>query len=171
MADAEDQEWGRYGLITVPAIVIAGSAIGVLTGSSGRNGWYASLEKPSFMPPPLAFPIAWTILYALMGVAVALILALPRSPRRRSALLLFFVQLVLNFAWSPIFFGAHDISLAQWLIFAMAAVAALAAGRFYRLRRAAGLLLLPYLGWLIFAATLNSAIAALNPGAGTSLLG
>jgi tryptophan-rich sensory protein len=172
MADAaRDQEWGRYGLITVPAIVIAGSAIGVLTGSSGSNTWYASLQKPSFIPPPLAFPIAWTILYALMGVALAMILALPPSPQRRSALLLFLVQLALNFAWSPIFFGAHDILLAQWVIFAMAAIAALAAGRFYRLRKAAGLLLLPYLAWLVFAATLNASIVALNPAAGTSLLG
>jgi tryptophan-rich sensory protein len=61
--------------------------------------------------------------------------------------------------------------LAQWVIFAMAAIAALAAGRFYRLRKAAGLLLLPYLAWLVFAATLNASIVALNPAAGTSLLG
>jgi tryptophan-rich sensory protein len=100
-----------------------------------------------------------------------MVLAEPYSPRRKLALILFFVQLALNFAWSPIFFAAHDISLANVVIFAMAGFAAAAAGQFLRIRRTAGLLMIPYLAWLVFAATLNSTIGALNPGAGTSLLG
>jgi tryptophan-rich sensory protein len=95
----------------------------------------------------------------------------PPSERRRLALILFFIQLALNFAWSPIFFAAHDIALAKWVIFIMAAVAAAAAREFQKLRKTAGLLLIPYLAWLVFAATLNATIEALNPGAGTSLLG
>ncbi len=169
--DSREEPWGKYGLITVPAIVITGSIIGVLSGSGDANGWYQTLQKPSFQPPPIAFPIAWTILYALMGVALAMILTLPPSPRRRLGLILFFVQLALNFAWSPIFFGGHDIGLAKIVIFLMAAIAAAAAGQFLRLRRVAGLLLIPYLAWLIFAAMLNTAIDSLNPGAGASLLG
>ena len=169
---AEDEKlWGRYGLITVPAIVLAGTAIGLLSGSSGADSWFAALHKPFFQPPPIAFPVAWTILYALMGVALAMILVEPRSPRRKTALILFFVQLTLNYAWSPIFFGAHDIALARIVIYVMAVVAALAAGNFLRLNRVAGLLLSPYLAWLIFAAVLNGAIQDMNPGAGTSLLG
>ena len=169
---AEDEKlWGRYGLITVPAIVLAGTAIGILSGSSGADSWFAALHKPFFQPPPIAFPVAWTILYALMGVALAMILVEPRSPRRKTALILFFVQLTLNYAWSPIFFGAHDIALARIVIYVMAVVAALAAGNFLRLNRVAGLLLIPYLAWLIFAAVLNGAIQDMNPGAGTSLLG
>ena len=77
----------------------------------------------------------------------------------------------MNFAWSPIFFAAHDISLAKYVIFLMALLAAGAAGQFLRLRNTAGLLLIPYLAWLIFAATLNATIEALNPGAGASLFG
>jgi tryptophan-rich sensory protein len=123
------------------------------------------------MPPGATFGIVWPILYALLGIAVALILAEPRSDRRRTALILFFIQLALNFAWSPIFFAAHDIRLAKIVIFLMAALAAAAAGQFMRLRKAAGLLLIPYLAWLVFAATLNSTIEELNPGAGTSLFG
>ncbi|MEO7278235.1 MAG: TspO/MBR family protein [Sphingomicrobium sp.] len=169
--DGQEKLWGRYGLITVPAIVLAGSAIGILSGSGNANGWYQTLHKPAFQPPPIAFPVAWTILYALMGVALAMILNEPPSPRRKTALILFFIQLALNFAWSPIFFGLHDIRLAQIVIFAMAAIAAAAAGQFLRINRVAGLLLIPYLAWLIFAAILNSAIYNLNPGAGTSLLG
>jgi tryptophan-rich sensory protein len=100
-----------------------------------------------------------------------MILAEPPSDRRRTALILFFVQLALNFAWSPIFFAGHDITLAKWVIFVMAAIAAAAARQFLKLRRAAGLLMVPYLAWLVFAATLNATIEALNPGAGASLLG
>ena len=169
---AEDEKlWGKYGLITVPAIVLAGTAIGFLSGSSGPNSWYAGLHKPFFQPPPIAFPLVWTILYALMGVAVAIILVEPPSPRRKIALILFFAQLALNYAWSPIFFGAHDIGLARIVIYVMAVAAALAAGNFLRINRVAGLLLVPYLAWLIFAAVLNGAIQDMNPGAGTSLLG
>jgi tryptophan-rich sensory protein len=123
------------------------------------------------MPPGWAFGVVWPILYALLGISLAMILDEPPSERRRLALILFFIQLALNFAWSPIFFAAHDIALAKWVIFIMAAVAAAAAREFQKLRKTAGLLLIPYLAWLVFAATLNATIEALNPGAGTSLLG
>jgi tryptophan-rich sensory protein len=157
--------------MTVPAIVLAGSASGWLSNSGYGNDWFAALQKPFFMPPGWAFGVVWPVLYALMGVALAMILAEPPSERRRTALTLFFLQLALNLAWSPIFFAAHDITLAKFVIFVMAALAAGAAGQFYRLRPVAGLMLVPYLAWLVFAAVLNSAIERLNPGAGTSLIG
>ncbi|HET7817579.1 MAG TPA: TspO/MBR family protein, partial [Sphingomicrobium sp.] len=116
--------WWRHALLTVPAIMLAGSASGWLSGSGYGNAWFAALEKPFFMPPGWAFGLVWPLLYALMGIALAMVLAEPRSDRRRAALILFFAQLALNFAWSPIFFAAHDISLAKLVIFAMAAVAA-----------------------------------------------
>jgi translocator protein len=163
--------WGRIALATCPAIVILGSASGWLSNSGFGNAWFDALNKPFFMPPGWAFGVVWPILYVLMGMALAMILALPPSPQRRTALVLFFIQLALNFAWSPIFFAAHDVTTAKWVIFVMTAIAALAAGRFLRLRKAAGLLLVPYLAWLVFAATLNSAIEALNPGAGAFLFG
>ena len=78
---------------------------------------------------------------------------------------------MLNFAWSPLFFALHDITLAKYVIVIMAVIAAMAAGKFFRLERVAGLLMVPYLTWLVFAATLNATIDELNPGAGTSLLG
>ena len=171
MTDRAPPNWSKLAFITVPAIVLGGTLMGIVSGGSERNGWYNALLKPSFTPPGWVFPIAWTILYALIGVALAMILAEPRSTRRKAALTLFFVQLALNFAWSPIFFAAHDIRLAKVVIFIMAALAAAAAGQFMRLRRPAGLLLIPYLAWLVFAATLNSTIKELNPDAGTSLLG
>lgn len=168
---AKDRSWWKIAVIAVIAIELLGGLSGWLSKSGFGNPWFDSLEKPSFMPPGPAFGIVWPILYALLGIAVAMILVEPPSPRRTFGLTLFSIQLVLNFAWSPIFFAGHDVSLAKWVIFIMAILAAAAAGQFWRIRTAAGLLLIPYLAWLVFAATLNSVIEILNPGAGTSLLG
>jgi benzodiazapine receptor len=170
MAEAA-RGWGRVALITCPLIVLLGSASGLLSGSGYGNAWFAALMKPFFMPPGWVFGVVWPILYLLLGISLAIVLAEPPSPRRKVALVLFFVQLALNFAWSPIFFAAHDIRLAKVVIFIMAALAAAAAGQFMRIRRAAGVLLIPYLAWLVFAATLNATIEQLNPAAGSSLLG
>ena len=172
MAEAiERRAWWQYALITVPALVLLGSASGWLSGSGYGNPWFDALTKPFFMPPGWVFGAAWTTLYTLMGIALALILAEPPSERRRKALFLFFAQLALNYAWSPIFFAAHDIWLAMIVIVLMLALAAAAAGQFFRMRPLAGLLMTPYLAWLCFAAALTNAIDSLNPGAGTSLLG
>jgi len=168
---ARRTNWWKTAVVAVIAIELLGGASGWLSNSGYGNGWFDSLRKPSFMPPGWTFGVVWPILYALLGVALAMVLAEPPSPRRKLALVLFFVQLALNFAWSPIFFAAHDIGLAKVVIFVMAALAAAAAGQFLRLRKEAGLLLVPYLAWLVFAATLNATIEVLNPGAGTSLLG
>ena len=172
MADlAEGRPWGRIALITVPVMVLLGSASGWLSNSGFGNQWFDALAKPSFMPPGWLFGVAWTILYILLGLALAIALAEPPSPRRKLGLTLFFIQLGLNFAWSPIFFGLHQIGLAKIIIYLMAVLAAAAAGQFLRLRRPAGLLMIPYLTWLIFAAILNATIQNLNPGATGNLLG
>jgi len=165
------RNWVRFALVTVPAIVLLGSASGWLSNSGYGNPWFDGLVKPFFMPPGWVFGAAWTILYTLMGGALALILAEPPSDRRRNALILFFAQLALNFAWSPIFFAAYDIQLASITIVVMLGLAAAAAGQFFRIRPLAGALMTPYLAWLCFAAALTAAIDSLNPGASTSLLG
>src|SRR5690348_421673 len=134
--DRTPRGWGKIAMITAPAILVAGSASGWLSNSGYGNAWFDALEKPMFMPPGWAFGVVWPILYTLMGIALALVLAEPPSPRRRMALILFFIQLALNFAWSPIFFAGHDITLAKYVIFVMAAIAGAAAGQFLRLRRA-----------------------------------
>ena len=171
MTEAARKDWWKTAIVAVVAIELLGGASGWLSNSGYGNGWFDNLVKPSFMPPGAAFGIVWPILYALLGISVAMILSEPPSDRRSLGLSLFFIQLVLNFAWSPLFFAAHDIRLAKIVIFLMAAIAAAAAGQFYRIRAAAGLLLLPYILFLVFAATLNATIEGLNPGAGTSILG
>jgi benzodiazapine receptor len=169
--ESKSNGWQRIATVTVPLILGLGFLSGWLSNSGYGNPWFDALQKPFFMPPGWAFPVAWTTLYILLGVALALILAEPKSDRRRNALLLFAIQMVLNFAWSPIFFAGHDIHLGKIVIFLMAAIAWAAAGQFWRIRPLAGLLMVPYLAWLILAASLNAAIEALNPGAGRSLLG
>lgn len=172
MADTvERPSFWKTAILCVLAIELLGGASGWLSNSGYGNGWFDSLSKPSFMPPGWTFGVVWPVLYAMLGVALAMVLVERPSDRRRFALTLFFVQLALNFAWSPLFFAAHEIALAKWVIFIMAAVAAAAAGQFLRLKRDAGVLMVPYLLWLLFAATLNATIEVLNPGAGTSLLG
>ncbi len=165
------RDWWKVGLIAVVAIELLGGLSGWISNSGYGNPWFDALVKPSFMPPGYLFGIVWPILYALLGIALALILAEPPSERRRFALILFFAQLALNFAWSPIFFAGHDIRLARVVIILMAILAAAAAVQFYRIRQAAGLLMVPYLAWLLFAAALNWRIETLNPGGGTSLFG
>jgi benzodiazapine receptor len=167
---AERRSWWKTALVAIVAIELLGGASGWLSQSGYGNAWFDALAKPPFMPPGWAFGVVWPILYALLGVALAMVLAEPPSPRRQAALTLFFIQLALNFAWSPIFFAPHDRRLGKIVIFVMTGVAAAAAGQFLRLRRPAGLLLVPYLAWLVFAATLNATIEQMNPGAGTSML-
>ena len=170
-AQVETKPWLRIALVTVPAIMLLGSASGWLSNSGYGNNWFDDLVKPAFMPPGWAFGVVWPILYAFLGIAVAMIHALPALDAKRKALILFYVQLALNFAWSPVFFAAHDMRAAAVIIIMMIAVAAGAAGQFFRLRAAAGYLMVPYLAWLVFATVLNTAILNLNPGRNVSLLG
>lgn len=123
-------------------------------------GWYASLAKPSFNPPNFVFAPVWTALYVAMAVAAW------RAWRivgvMSAALMLYFLQLTLNFAWSLIFFSLHLIDVA-FIDIAALWIAILATSiAFFRADRVAGLLMLPYLGWVSFAAALNWEILRLN---------
>lgn len=161
----------KTALITVPAIVIAGSLIGYLSNSGFSNDWYTPLQKPSFQPPAWMFGVVWTILYSLLGVAVAIILRQPLSNERRDALVLFGGQLALNFAWSPVFFGLHMIDAALIIVVVMLVMALTAARYFRRIKPMAGWLMLPYLLWLCLATALNYETGRLNPGADAAPIG
>jgi tryptophan-rich sensory protein len=145
--------------------LIAGSAVGLVT-QGGGSRWYRGLAKPRWTPPPVVFGPVWSVLYLLMGLAAVLV---DRERGRGAAttatpaLRLFGTQLVLNLAWSILFFGARRLRLASvelgvlWLAIA-ATIAA-----FLRVRLLAGVLLLPYLAWTTFAGALNAEIARRNP--------
>lgn len=128
------------------------------------GAWYDTLEKPTWTPPGWAFPVVWTTLYALMGTAAWRVWRVGRdTPGRRTALGLFLVQLALNAAWTPVFFGAHQILgglaviVALWLAIAATGVS------FGRVDRLAGVLFVPYLAWVTLATALNLTIWRLNP--------
>ena len=157
----------RWALVLVPLIVLLGFLSGKFANSGYGNRWFAALVKPDFMPPGWAFGAAWTILYILMGLALAMVVHARGAKGRGAAILLFLVQLVLNLLWSPLFFRAHQVDNALILILVLLLAVAVTAWLFWRIRRAAGLLLLPYLAWLVFAATLNYEIGRLNPEAET----
>ena len=130
----------RVALVIVPLVLLLGIASGVLAGSGAGDPWFAALAKPAYMPPAAAFPIAWTILYVLIGFALALVVSARGASGRGMAVGLFVAQLVLNLAWSPLFFAAHKVSAAFVLILAIIVVAVVATLAMARVRRRAGLL-------------------------------
>ena len=157
------QSFLRRAFVTVPLIVLLGTASGVLSGSGWSNLWFQALVKPKGIPAGSTFGLVWTTLYVLMGLAVAMILHARRARGRTIAMTLFVGQLLLNLAWPPVFFGFHKIQLAFWLLVAIFLLAAATAYAFWRIRRMAGWILIPYLLWLCFAGTLSYRIARLNP--------
>jgi len=160
--------------IAIPAalaFVLLGSLSGFVANSGYSNAWFAALDKPAFMPPGWMFGLVWTSLYTLMGLALALVWTAPKSAGRQAALSLFFAQLAVNFAWSPIFFGARMVEIGLLVIAVMFILAAMATWRFARIRPLAGWLLVPYLAWLCLAAALNFEIGRLNPGADAAPIG
>ncbi|KQN09932.1 CrtK protein [Sphingobium sp. Leaf26] len=157
----------RWALVTVPAIVFLGFMSGRLANSGYGNRWFDALEKPALMPPGWAFGVAWTILYVMMALAFAIVLHARGAQGRGGAIALFLVQLLLNLAWSPLFFRAHQVGSALALILILFVLVAVTTALFWRIRRFAGALLLPYLAWLAFASFLNYEIGRLNPGAAT----
>ena len=155
----------RWALFLVPAVMLLGYLSGIVAGSSGDNPWFAALEKPALYPPPATFGIVWSILYAMMGFAFALVCNAWRARYRVPAIIIFCTQLALNLAWSPIFFAAHQISAALVILLLLDLAVLVTVLLFWRVRRAAGLLLLPYLAWVLFATVLNAQILLLNPHA------
>ncbi|MGE3064911.1 MAG: TspO/MBR family protein [Hyphomicrobiaceae bacterium] len=137
-------------------VVGGGLAIGYLT---APGDWYAGLAKPSFNPPGWLFAPVWTVLYIL--VAIAGWRTFERD-RRGWAMRLWWVQLVLNFAWSPTFFAAHMIGAALAVILLLLAAILAFIVTAWRLDRVAAWLFAPYAAWVAFASLLNGSIWMLN---------
>ena len=155
----------RYALFTVPGLLLLGTLSGALSGAGNGNPWFAGLHKPPLMPPGWVFGAAWTFLYILLGLSLAMVLHARGAKSRRSATGLFAVQLALNLAWSPLFFAFHKVGIALSLIAAMIVLCVAMVFVIWRIRIVAALLLYPYLGWLMFASVLNYQIMTLNPNA------
>jgi translocator protein len=161
------QAFWRTAVITVPIIVILGSLMGYLSNSGYSNLWFAALDLPDITPPGWVFATVWPLLYVLMALSLAMILTARHASGRGFALILFFVQLIANLAWSPVFFGAHQVTLGLYLIIFILMVTVATTFAFGRIRPAAAWLLVPYMAWLCFASILNFQIDRQNPDAET----
>ena len=161
----------RWAVVTVPFILLLGFASGRIVPSGDENLWYQLLQKPAATPPGWVFPVAWTIMYVLMGLALAMIVNARGAALRKTALTLFGAQLVANLVWTPLFFGLHQVFWALVLIAVMFLLALAATILFGRIRTGAAWLMVPYLAWLCFAGALNYQIHRLNPNAETLVPG
>ena len=140
--------------------LVAAVGIGLLIGATNLPGqWYANLSKPSFNPPNWVFPPTWTVLYILIAVAGWRTWL---QERNGLALQLWFVQMLLNFSWSPVFFGLHHMALGLAIILALLAAIVGFISVQARENRTAALLFVPYAAWVAYAATLNFALLRLN---------
>jgi translocator protein len=145
--------------LAVPMIV--GTISGIAT-SGNITTWYATLNKPDFNPPNYLFGPVWTGLYLLMGISLFMVWRSPSGDARNYALAVFAIQLVLNFAWSFIFFHFKQVGWALfeiilvWIsILAMIII-------FHRINKTAAFLQIPYFIWVSFASVLNGFIWRLN---------
>lgn len=150
------------GLVVVVVVTFAAAGIGSVFTSGSVSEWYPSIEKPSWTPPGWLFGPVWTALYTLMAVAAWVIWRKEGWAGARAALVLYAVQLALNAAWSPLFFGLRmpGVAFAELVVLWMAIIATAVA--FWKKSPLAGALLVPYVLWTTFAAALNLAIWRLN---------
>ena len=147
-------------LVALLAASFLVAGLGALATTSNVEGWYATADKAPWSPPNGVFGPVWTVLYTAMAVAAWLVWR-KRAPGTKRALTAYGIQLALNLAWTPVFFalypaiGTPALWLALDIILARIAAVSVTVLYFGPISRAAGLLLLPYISWLVFAATLN----------------
>jgi len=158
--DMGKEKWKTYVFF-----ITLSEAVGILSGLLSRGGqalFADTVAQPPLSPPGWVFPIAWTILYALMGYGAARVYLTAESKRRSVGLNLFIAQLIVNFFWSPIFFNAQSYGFALlWLLLLLGLVLAMTYF-FWKTDKKAALAQLPYILWLLFAAYLNYGVWQLN---------
>ncbi len=143
-------------------LCLAGGVVGAFLTAPAISTWYRQIAKPSWTPPDWVFGPVWITLYIMMGCAGWLTWGSEHSPGRRPALVIWTVQLALNFLWSPLFFSFHSVGLALIDIYLLW----LLVGRFlvtaWSFSRLAAWLFVPYWAWVTYATALNLAIWILN---------
>ena len=157
----------RWAVVVVPLILLLGFASGTSVPAGSANTWYMTLVKPAATPPDWVFPVVWSALYIMLGLALAMVLNARGARGRRLAVALFVIGFVLALAWQPVFFGAHLISTALLIIVGMLAFGIATTLVFARIRTAAAWLMVPYLVWVSMAGVLTWQIGRLNPAADT----
>ena len=150
-------------LLALIGIVIAVLAVGGGSALAGSpDAWYAALVRPPLAPPNWIFGPVWTLLYIMMGISFWLLVLAPAGRLRTTAIGLFLLQLLLNFAWTPIFFGLHrtDLAAIEIVLLLLALLATIGAAA--RVSRSSALLLVPYAAWVSFATYLSIGFWWLN---------
>jgi benzodiazapine receptor len=151
------------GLLGWLVLTAAAAALGAVATSQAPS-FYLALDRPAWAPPPGVFGPVWSLLYLLMGVAAWLVWRERFEPGRGRALALYVVQLLANALWSWLFFRWHHGAAAFGEILVLWGLIALTLHAFWRIRRVAGVLLLPYLAWVSFATALTWSTWQRNPG-------
>ena len=148
----------------IPSLLISFTAAGIGTLATTPNipTWYAGLNKPFFSPPNWLFGPVWTLLYICIGISLWLVWTCETKKSKSSAYYLFGAQLILNAAWSLVFFGLHQPWLGVVTILALDGAVILTMRAFKPFSPRAAQLLVPYLAWISFATCLNLGIALLN---------
>ena len=155
----------RWSLVTVPACVLLGFLSGKLANSGYGNRWFLALDRPAIIPPGWVFGTVWSLLYVMLGLALAMIINARGARGRGMAISLFVVQFILNLCWTPLFFAAHQVTYALYLIVAILALAIATSFAFARVRKGAAWLLVPYMVWLSFASIITWQVDLRNPDA------
>ena len=148
-------------IVSVLIAQIAG-VIGSFFTAANIQTWYVFLEKPAFAPPNWLFAPAWITLYTLMGIAAFLIWQKRETAGAKPALYFYCSQLVLNALWSVAFFGLQNPFLGFLVIIVLWLLILLTLLKFWKIERTAGLLFIPYILWVSFAAILNLTVWQLN---------
>ncbi len=148
-------------IISIALPVAVGAISGFFT-TTGVGSWYQTINKPTWNPPGWIFGPVWTTLYILMGIAFYLVWRSPESKAKRTAMVLFSIQLILNFFWSFIFFDQQQIGMALAEIMALWVFILLSIFAFAKVNKTAAWLLVPYISWVSFATMLTYAIWRLN---------
>jgi tryptophan-rich sensory protein len=156
------REHSKLSLVLWIAGCLLASAVGAMATATSVTTWYQQLQRPPWTPPDGLFGPVWTVLYVTMGVAAWLVWREERGRDRRRAIVLFLAQLLVNVAWSWLFFGLRSPGLALVDILVLWALIVATTIAFARVRPSAALLLLPYLAWVSFAMALNLSIWRLN---------
>ena len=148
-------------LVSIALPLGVGAIAGMFTAQSVPE-WYAALNRPSFNPPNWIFGPVWTTLYILMGISLFLVWKQGVSKERNRAILIFSLQLLLNFAWSFIFFYFHMIGFALVEIILLWVSIVIMLVFFYKVKPVASYINIPYLLWVTFATILNAGYYFLN---------
>lgn len=143
-----------YLIIWIVLLITIGGFIGSLTKPEISN-WYNTLNRSSLTPPNYVFPIAWTILYGIIGACGWVMWSSPSSQKLKTLKILYITQLILNWSWTPLFFHYHLTAISLIILGCMDILVGMIIWLAYPQMKSASLLMIPYLFWILFASYLN----------------